>query len=313
MTPEDVGAVYARHEATVLRFFMERVRSPELACDLTAETFAAALADAHAFDPTREPEATWVLGLANAQLLRAYRVGEVDAGARERLGLAPVALDDRTLDHVWQLRGPDRSDERKPRSSGHVLVGEDARGVAEDDTLGGAGDVVLPSIADGLAGAARQRHSGRRRRRRLVIAVRVVVALVTVTWVVGEAVIPDRPRATTGAVWLPYETEHARGEFPRTWYMAQLPPDGREAATFTTFATGDGARRRCSTMGARDALVSILDGRPRPPAAGCARGARVSRRSIRDGLWALIVLGPRASGATRREADEIVERVRRPA
>ncbi len=71
-----MNELYARHEEAVLRFFMERVRSPELACDLTAETFATALAQT--FDPSRQTEAEWVLALANAQLLRAYRVGAVD-------------------------------------------------------------------------------------------------------------------------------------------------------------------------------------------------------------------------------------------
>jgi hypothetical protein len=137
-----------------------------------------------------------------------------------------------------------------------------------------------------------------------VIAARVAIALVTVTWVVGEAVIPDRPAAASGS-WLPYETEHARGEFPRLWYMAQ--PAGRGAVTFTTFATG--TELRCAAMGARDALVSITAGRP--PDARCPGEA--SRRRLRDGLWALIVLGPQAPEAVRDEADAIVERVRRPA
>jgi hypothetical protein len=64
-------------------------------------------------------------------------------------------------------------------------------------------------------------------------------------------------------------------------------------------------------MGSADALVAITDGPPRRPAAACVRRARVSRTALRDGLWALIVLGPRASGTTRREADEIAERARR--
>jgi hypothetical protein len=119
----------------------------------------------------------------------------------------------------------------------------------------------------------------------------------------GEAVAPDRPAATPGT-WLPYEVEYARGAFPRTWYMA-LP-----GATFTTFATGTGSR--CD-MGSSDALVAVTDTRPRLPAAACVRRARVSRKALRDGLWALIVVGPRASDATRRDAEEIASRATRPA
>jgi DNA-directed RNA polymerase specialized sigma24 family protein len=301
--------LYARHEQQVLRFFMERVRSPELACDLTAETFATALEQR--FDPSRQGEAEWVLALANAQLLRAYRVGAVDDAARSRLGLAPIALDDRTLDRVWQLRGEDRNEERKPRLSGRVLVGEAARGVAASTVAARAASsvpdttdaaLVLPAVAGALDDAAGRAQGRRRNRRRWMIGARVAIAVVTVTWVVGEAVTPERPAATPGT-WLPYEVEHARGAFPRTWFMT--PP----GATFTTFATGAGTR--CS-MGSSDALVAITDSRPVRPAAACVRRARVSRRALRDGLWALIVLGPRASGATRREADAIAARAGRP-
>jgi hypothetical protein len=135
-----------------------------------------------------------------------------------------------------------------------------------------------------------------------VIAARVALALVTATWVVGEAVIPDRPASASGALWLPYETQHAKGEFPRTWYMPR--PDD---ATFTTFAIG--ADASCAAMGAGDAIVSITAGRP--PDTRCP-GA-VTRRRLRDGLWAFIVLGPQAPKEVRDEADAIVERVRRPA
>ena len=77
--------------------------------------------------------------------------------------------------------------------------------------------------------------------------------------------------------------------------------------TFTTFETGAGARcGALATLGASDALV--VDRRRAAAPAGRRRAcgdARVSRRALRDGLWALIVLGPRASGTTRREAGEI--------
>src|SRR6476660_1516096 len=120
MDPQVLGEFYARYETTVLRFFMERVRSPNLAADLTAETFATALTRFRRFDPADDRELDWLLALANTQLHRAYREGAVDDAARERLKLAPVALDDRTLDRVWQLRGLDRNEERKPRRSAHA-------------------------------------------------------------------------------------------------------------------------------------------------------------------------------------------------
>ena len=334
----NVGALYARHEAEVLRFFMERVRSPELACDLAAETFAAALADAGAFDPTRSSEHDWLLALANAQLLRAYRVGAVDDAARLRLKLPPVVLDDRTLDRVWQLRGEDRNEERKPRLSGQVLVGEVARAVgvgaavlAADgvfapaggsseefvglsptkSTLDGGG-VLVPDLADALAGAERRREGGRRRKRRLVIAARGAIALVTVGWVVGQAVLPDRP-AATGTSWLPYEADGGvSGAFPRLWYFASAPQvkqAGREVVTFTTFTTGGPSDEPCgavSAMGRADALVAVIDGRPRELPSRCGR---VSTTPLEGGLYGLIVLGPKAPERVRAEAQDILDRV----
>jgi DNA-directed RNA polymerase specialized sigma24 family protein len=306
-------SLYARHEDAVLRFFMERVRSPALACDLTAETFATALEQT--FDPSRQTEAAWVLGLADEQLLRAYRDGAVDDDARTRLKLRPVVLDDRTLDRVWQLRGIDRDDAPKPRPSGQVVVGRgesESSGEARRDRLTRRDDALLPAVADAIAGAERRRHGGRTRRRKLVIAARVAIALVTVAWVVGEAAIPDRPAAASGS-WLPYEDQGVGGEFPRTWFMAH-PPDTGALATFTTFETGTGARcGALATLGDRDVLVSVVEGRPRPPAKACVGEAHAIRRPIRDGLWVLIVTGPRTPEAARAEAGEIAERVRRPA
>ena len=41
--PEAFGVFYERHERLILGYFVRRLRDPELAADLAAETFAAAL------------------------------------------------------------------------------------------------------------------------------------------------------------------------------------------------------------------------------------------------------------------------------
>ena len=48
---EPFGVFYERHVASVLAFFRRRVHGPEEAFDLTAETFAAALASVPRFEP----------------------------------------------------------------------------------------------------------------------------------------------------------------------------------------------------------------------------------------------------------------------
>ena len=42
--PEDFGRFYDRYVRSLLAYFQRRTRDPEVAADLTAETFAAALA-----------------------------------------------------------------------------------------------------------------------------------------------------------------------------------------------------------------------------------------------------------------------------
>jgi RNA polymerase sigma-70 factor (ECF subfamily) len=57
---EAFGLFYERHVASVLAFFRRRVSSPEEAFDLTAETFAAALASVPRFEPGPEPPRSWL-------------------------------------------------------------------------------------------------------------------------------------------------------------------------------------------------------------------------------------------------------------
>jgi len=55
------GVFFARHSRTVLRFVRRRVGSAELAADLTAETFAAALIAVHRDHAEQVPDgAAWL-------------------------------------------------------------------------------------------------------------------------------------------------------------------------------------------------------------------------------------------------------------
>lgn len=64
--PQDVEAFatfYRRHEREVLAFFQRRTHDPEMAADLTAETFAAALLAAPRFRRASAPPVAWLFGL----------------------------------------------------------------------------------------------------------------------------------------------------------------------------------------------------------------------------------------------------------
>ena len=72
--PAAFCAFYRRHEDSVLSSFLARVGDREVAADLTAETFAAALASAHRFQPRRMPETT--LQVTDAARAEAGALGE---------------------------------------------------------------------------------------------------------------------------------------------------------------------------------------------------------------------------------------------
>jgi hypothetical protein len=64
--PEAFGAFYRRHVTALLGYFLRRTRDAELAADLTAETFAAALDGLRRFDPRRGPAVAWLYGSPGA-------------------------------------------------------------------------------------------------------------------------------------------------------------------------------------------------------------------------------------------------------
>jgi RNA polymerase sigma factor (sigma-70 family) len=98
--PEAFAVFYRRHVRALLGYFLRRTRDAELAADLTAETFAAALDGCHRFRPDRGPAVAWLYGIARRQLSHAQRRGAVEDRARRRLGMAPLDLDDAALERV---------------------------------------------------------------------------------------------------------------------------------------------------------------------------------------------------------------------
>jgi RNA polymerase sigma factor (sigma-70 family) len=104
--PSAFGAFYRRHEDRMLSYFLARVGDRDVAADLTAETFAAALASAHRFRPRTEPASAWLFGIARNTLAMSRRHGRVEARARRRLGMAPLVLTDEVVERIAQLDAP---------------------------------------------------------------------------------------------------------------------------------------------------------------------------------------------------------------
>lgn len=95
---------YRRHLPAVLAYLLPRVGSREVAADLAAETFAGALEGCGRFSPSAEsPAMAWLLGIARNKLRESARRRKIEQGARQRLGMPVVRLEDEDLERVEEL------------------------------------------------------------------------------------------------------------------------------------------------------------------------------------------------------------------
>jgi RNA polymerase sigma factor (sigma-70 family) len=100
------AAFYRRHAAAVTGFHRRRVATPELAFDLTAETFASLVGALDAFDPARGSARGWLFTIAVNELRQALRRQQVEDRARRRLALEPIVLDDAGIARIEELASP---------------------------------------------------------------------------------------------------------------------------------------------------------------------------------------------------------------
>src|SRR6476469_6662267 len=89
---EDFGRFYDRHVRGVLGYFARRTREPEIAADLTAETFASALVARRRFRRGGPPATAWLYTIAARRLADFHRRGHADARTRTALGIQPRVL-----------------------------------------------------------------------------------------------------------------------------------------------------------------------------------------------------------------------------
>ena len=88
--PEDFGRFYDRNVHAVLGYFARRTHDPELAADLTAETFASALVARRRFRRAATPAVAWLFGIAHHKLAYARRRGSAQDRMQRRLGMERV-------------------------------------------------------------------------------------------------------------------------------------------------------------------------------------------------------------------------------
>jgi RNA polymerase sigma factor (sigma-70 family) len=101
--PEAFGLFYDRHVAAVVSFLVRRTGCPQLAADVTAETFAAAFVTRRRFRKTATTGLPWLLGIARNKLAGSLRDERVEDRALRRLGMERIELDDRSLDRIEEL------------------------------------------------------------------------------------------------------------------------------------------------------------------------------------------------------------------
>jgi RNA polymerase sigma factor (sigma-70 family) len=163
---EDFGLFYDRYIDMLLGYFARRVSDPEIAADLTSETFAAALASRRRFRRAKTPAVAWLFGIAQHKLADYRRRGAAEDRMRRRLGIhrVPVADDDRELiamlgsDAAWRMID-ELPPEQREAVRAHVLDDQPYAEIALAAETSEA--VVRKRVSRGL-GALRQRMGARR-------------------------------------------------------------------------------------------------------------------------------------------------------
>ena len=101
--PEAFVIFYQRHAEGLLRYFARRTLEPDVAAELTAETFAEAYASRGRYRDVGSDAAAWLFGIARHQLSRFFRSGGVDARARRRLGMPQRDVSDEDQERIERL------------------------------------------------------------------------------------------------------------------------------------------------------------------------------------------------------------------
>ena len=106
LNADDIARLYAAHARGLVAYFARRTFDPQVASELMAETFAAAVADRRAFRGTGdEAAAGWLYGIARHQLSNWYRRAAVERRMLGKLGLEPPVLSDLEYERVEELAG----------------------------------------------------------------------------------------------------------------------------------------------------------------------------------------------------------------
>lgn len=152
------GLFYDRFEAELLAFLYRATGRADIAADLTAEVFAAALQTRSGFDPRLGSARAWLFGIARHELADTWRRGRVEDRARRGLEVEALVLSDAALARIETELGPDRGDalqlleelpdDQRQAIQGRVLDDRDYTELAE--ALQCSAGVVRQRVSRGL-------------------------------------------------------------------------------------------------------------------------------------------------------------------
>jgi len=100
-------AIYDRYLPLVLRWSLRETGNREIAADLAAETFAAALIASPRYRPGKGSVGMWLLGIARNKLRESRRRRRIEDSARRRLGLDAAAFGEADFERVEELTSID--------------------------------------------------------------------------------------------------------------------------------------------------------------------------------------------------------------
>jgi RNA polymerase sigma-70 factor (ECF subfamily) len=163
---EAFAAFYRRHLGPVLAFLLHRTGRRDLAADLAAETFAAALQALPRYRPMNGSARGWLFTIASNKLADSARRGAVVDRSRRELGLPPRTLTDPELERAEELIDAERlaadlgallaelPDEQRAALEARIVDERDYRELAAEWNCSEA--VVRQRVARGLSALRRR-------------------------------------------------------------------------------------------------------------------------------------------------------------
>lgn len=168
---EAFAEFYRRYEEPILVFMLRRAGGcSDVAADLTAEVFAAALHGLKRYRADTAVPAAWLFGIARNVLAASRRKSRVVESARRKLGFPRLELTDEMLEHLDRLaeigagreamaRLADLPDDQRAAIEQHIIGERDYEAIAVD--LECSTNVVSQRVSRGLRSLRAQMEATR--------------------------------------------------------------------------------------------------------------------------------------------------------